>query len=96
MVDSYPLAVHFDKAANDLKNLKKRPDNDELLNLYGLFKQANEGDNTSEEPSFYQLEKKSKWKAWSSQKGKSTAQAKHEYVATVIKLLPESDKSGYN
>lgn len=96
MVDAYPLAVHFDKAANDVKNLKKKPDNDELLNIYGLFKQANEGDNTTEEPSFYQLEKKSKWKAWNSQKGKSKDQAKHEYVTAVIKLLPDTEKAAYN
>jgi diazepam-binding inhibitor (GABA receptor modulating acyl-CoA-binding protein) len=30
--------AEFDKAAADVKNLSKKPSDDELLKLYGLFK----------------------------------------------------------
>ncbi|XP_052132453.1 acyl-CoA-binding domain-containing protein 6 [Frankliniella occidentalis] len=34
----------FQKAAEDVKNLKATPSNDELLELYALFKQGSVGD----------------------------------------------------
>jgi hypothetical protein len=37
----------FDKAAAEVKNLPQRPTNDELLLLYGLYKQATVGDNNT-------------------------------------------------
>ena len=40
--------MSFDQAAADVKNLKASPSNDELLQLYALFKQGSVGDcNTS-------------------------------------------------
>jgi len=41
------LDERFQAAAADVKSFTKRPSNDELLVLYGLFKQANDGDNTT-------------------------------------------------
>lgn len=38
------LQVEFNKAAEDVKNLTKKPSDQELLDLYGLFKQATVGD----------------------------------------------------
>lgn len=38
----------FEKAAADVNNLKSRPSDDELLEIYALYKQATVGDcNTS-------------------------------------------------
>ena len=38
----------FNKAAEEVKNLKKTPSDDEMLQIYSLFKQATVGDcNTS-------------------------------------------------
>ncbi|XP_026688072.1 putative acyl-CoA-binding protein [Diaphorina citri] len=37
----------FNQAAEDVKNLKDTPANDELLEIYGLYKQATVGDNTT-------------------------------------------------
>lgn len=34
----------FEKAAKEVNELKKKPSNDELLKLYGLYKQATVGD----------------------------------------------------
>jgi diazepam-binding inhibitor (GABA receptor modulator, acyl-CoA-binding protein) len=41
------LKEDFEAAAARVKNFKTRPTDDELLALYGLFKQATVGDNTS-------------------------------------------------
>jgi diazepam-binding inhibitor (GABA receptor modulating acyl-CoA-binding protein) len=91
-MDSYPLAKHFDEAAKQIKLIKTKPSSDDLLKLYSLYKQANEGDNTTEQPSFYQLEAKAKWNAWNTQKGKSKEQAKHEYVEECLRHLPDDVK----
>jgi diazepam-binding inhibitor (GABA receptor modulating acyl-CoA-binding protein) len=37
----------FNTAAEEVKQLSKTPSNDELLELYGLFKQATVGDNNT-------------------------------------------------
>lgn len=93
----YPLAKHFEAIAAKLKsygtslNLK----NEQLLNLYSLYKQANEGDNTTAQPSFYQLEAKAKWNAWNTQKGKSKEQAKQGYVEYALTLIPEDAKAEF-
>lgn len=61
--------------------------NDDALKLYGLFKQAQEGDNKNEQPSFYQLEAKAKWNAWNAKKGTPKEQAEKEYIALAKQLL---------
>lgn len=41
----------FEKAAKEVNELKNKPSNDELLKLYGLYKQATVGDvNTGKSP----------------------------------------------
>ena len=95
-MDSFPLAKHFADASAKIKTHgTKKPDNDTLLQLYSLFKQAGEGDNTMDQPSFYQLEAKAKWNAWNTQKGKSKEQAQHEYVELAKKWLPNEIASQY-
>jgi diazepam-binding inhibitor (GABA receptor modulating acyl-CoA-binding protein) len=90
------LASHFEKAAADIKKHGKDLSNDQLKKLYGLYKQATVGDNNTSEPSFYQLTEKAKWSAWNLEKGKSSDQAKHEYVEYVLNLLPEEVKKSYS
>jgi len=41
------LQENFDKAAAEVKAFSKRPDDSVLLQLYGLYKQATTGDNTT-------------------------------------------------
>lgn len=38
------LQADFDKAAEDVKKLKTKPTDDELKELYGLYKQSTVGD----------------------------------------------------
>ncbi|KAI4249044.1 MAG: hypothetical protein L6R42_009096, partial [Xanthoria sp. 1 TBL-2021] len=46
-----PKTPAFEKAVKDSRNLKAKPDNDELLELYSLFKQG------SQDPSFAEATK---------------------------------------
>lgn len=59
----------FKTAADDVKALTKRPSNEEMLEIYGLFKQATAGDNTTSQPWAIQLEAAAKWNAWTGLKG---------------------------
>lgn len=61
--------------------------NDEKLALYGLYKQATVGDNTTGAPWAVQLEAKAKWNAWTAEKGKTKEQAEAAYISLVKTLL---------
>jgi diazepam-binding inhibitor (GABA receptor modulator, acyl-CoA-binding protein) len=77
----------FEKAVEDSKNLKERPSNDTLLNLYSLYKQATEGDNDNDPPANpFDFVSKAKYEAWMSQKGKTHDQAMTDYIALIEKL----------
>ncbi|KAA3674387.1 uncharacterized protein DEA37_0013591 [Paragonimus westermani] len=71
---------NFNTAADNVKHLKKRPSDNELLSLYGLFKQATQGDNTTGQPSVLSVKDRSKWNAWNSHKGLSKKEAQEKYV----------------
>ncbi|CAH8538983.1 unnamed protein product [Dicrocoelium dendriticum] len=81
------LDKDFDDAAEKVRNLKKRPSVNELLDLYALFKQATVGDNTTDAPSAINFQAKSKWDAWSSKKGMSKEDSKKEYLEVAHKLI---------
>lgn len=77
----------FEKAVEESKNLKERPSNDTLLNLYSLYKQATEGDNDNDPPANpFDFVSKAKYEAWLSQKGKTQEQAMSDYIALIEKL----------
>ncbi|CAF1113593.1 unnamed protein product [Rotaria magnacalcarata] len=78
--------AEFDRAAAEVKNLRKKPSDDELLKLYGLFKQATIGDNNTPRPGMLDLKGKAKWDAWERNKGKGKEAAQEEYVAFVQTL----------
>ncbi|CAD0196522.1 unnamed protein product [Chrysodeixis includens] len=82
------LQEQFDKAAADVKNLKKLPSDGDLLELYALFKQATVGDSDpSKAPGFLDLKGKAKFEAWSKQRGVSKEDAQKAYVAKVEALI---------
>ena len=76
----------FEDAAKRVQNLPKRPSNDVLLELYGLYKQATEGDVTGTRPGMLDPRGRAKWDAWSSRKGMSAEEARAKYVALVERL----------
>jgi acyl-CoA-binding protein len=77
----------FEQAAADSKTLAERPSNDTLLQLYSLYKQATEGDVSSDPPSNpFDFVSKAKYEAWAGLKGKSKESAMMEYTELVNKL----------
>jgi acyl-CoA-binding protein len=77
----------FEQAVADSRNLTERPSNDSLLAMYGLYKQATEGDNTLDPPANpFDFVSKAKYEAWMNLKGKSIEDAMQEYVALINKL----------
>ena len=85
-----PLEEDFKYAAERLTQLPKRPQNDILLQLYALYKQANEGDITGDRPGFADFEGRAKFDSWKKLLGKSGEEAKQEYISLVEKLEQEA------
>ena len=81
------LADDFQKGIERSKQLTKRPSNEELLDLYALFKQATDGDVTGDRPGGFDFKAIAKYDAWASKKGKSKDAAMTDYVALVEKLV---------
>ncbi len=81
------ITKKFEAAQAAVKTLTERPSNEELLDLYALFKQATEGDNTAKEPGMWDLKEKFKWKQWESKRGMNSEQAMTVYVNLVNDLL---------
>ncbi len=78
----------FEKAVEDSKGLREKPSNETLLILYSLYKQATEGDNTTDPPSNpFDFVSKAKYDAWSGVKGKTKEEAMKDYVDLVNKLM---------
>jgi diazepam-binding inhibitor (GABA receptor modulating acyl-CoA-binding protein) len=78
----------FEKAVEDSKGLREKPSNETLLILYSLYKQATEGDNTTDPPSNpFDFVSKAKYDAWAGVKGKTKEQAMKDYVDLVNKLM---------
>ena len=81
------LKEQFEKAIADSKSLSEKPGNEVLLQLYSLYKQSTEGDVSGEAPSNpFDFVNKAKYDAWSSLKGKTSAEAMQQYVDLVNKL----------
>jgi len=83
------MSAEFVKAAEDVKNLKSKPGDDEMLSIYGLYKQATVGDINTDRPGMLSLDLagKAKWDAWSKCKGKAKDDAEKEYVSVVDTLI---------
>ena len=76
----------FEEAVGRTKQFTKRPSNDELLQLYALYKQSTEGDVQGEKPGGFDFKAILKYQAWEVLKGKSRDEAMQEYITFVDKL----------
>ncbi|XP_012673585.1 acyl-CoA-binding domain-containing protein 7 [Clupea harengus] len=79
------LQAEFEQHADDVKKAKTRPADQELLDMYGLYKQATVGDVNIARPGMLDLKGKAKWDAWDSRKGMS----KEDAMTAYIKLAKE-------
>ena len=59
----------FNRAAEEVRQLKTEPSNNDLLTLYSLFKQSTVGDCNTSRPGMLDLKGKAKWDSWSGIKG---------------------------
>jgi diazepam-binding inhibitor (GABA receptor modulator, acyl-CoA-binding protein) len=80
------LKAKFEKAVADSKSLPERPDNQTLLKLYALFKQASTGDVEGKRPGFTDMVGRAKWDAWNESKGTSKDEAMKQYIALIEDL----------
>ncbi|XP_060267163.1 acyl-CoA-binding protein isoform X1 [Ovis aries] len=61
--------AEFDKAAEEVKQLKTKPADEEMLFIYSHYKQATVGDINTERPGMLDFKGKAKWDAWNELKG---------------------------
>jgi acyl-CoA-binding protein len=80
------LTAQFEQAAEDIKKLAERPDNDTLLKLYALYKQGAEGKVNGPKPGFFDFVGTAKYEAWAKLGDMSQEEAQEKYVALVKKL----------
>ncbi len=80
------LIDDFNAAVAKSKDLTKRPSNEELLDMYALFKQGTDGDVTGDRPGGFDFKAIAKFDAWTGKKGLSKEQAMEEYVSLMKKL----------
>uniref|UniRef100_A0A8C8SQQ9 Acyl-CoA-binding protein n=1 Tax=Pelusios castaneus TaxID=367368 RepID=A0A8C8SQQ9_9SAUR len=78
--------AEFDKAAEEVKQLKSQPTDEEMLYIYSHFKQATVGDINTERPGFLDFKGKAKWDSWNALKGMAKEDAMKAYIAKVEEL----------
>ncbi len=81
------LMENFEAAKKRVQTLSERPDNNTLLKLYGLNKQATLGDCHDAPPPAFNFIEVAKQNAWKGFEGKSKDAAMHEYIALVESLF---------
>lgn len=79
--------LEFNESIKIIRTLTKRPTNEELLKLYGIYKQATEGNNNTNGPVVINIKERSKWNAWYSLRGLSRRLAKMQYNQFVRELM---------
>lgn len=80
------LQEQFESAAQEAMQLPKRPDNDTLLKLYALYKQATKGDVAGKRPGFTDPAGRAKYDAWSKLEHMAPERAMQEYIQLVGRL----------
>lgn len=80
------LDAAFRRATEDVKQLPSRPDNDTLLKLYALYKQATDGDVNGPKPGFFDFVNTAKYEAWTRLRGMQVSEARQKYIELVRQL----------
>ena len=81
------MKEQFEEAVKLVDTLTKRPDNQELLKLYALFKQATEGDVSGDPPGGFDFKGAAKYNAWKAESGRSQEDAMSDYIDLVKSLV---------
>lgn len=80
------LNEQFEDAVEQSKQLKKRPDDDTMLELYAYYKQATEGDAQGPRPGAFEFIARAKYDAWKAREGMSRDVAMKGYVKLINHL----------
>lgn len=80
------LDDRFQAAAVAAQQLPDRPDNDTMLELYSLYKQATDGDVHGDKPGMFNFVAAAKYEAWAKLKGTDIDAAKQRYIDLVTRL----------
>jgi acyl-CoA-binding protein len=83
MVD---LAARFEQAQQHVHALPERPDNEMLLKLYALYKQATVGDAAGDPPGGFDFVRRAKFDGWNGVKGTSRESAMRQYIDLAASL----------
>lgn len=76
----------FENAVQEVQTLKRRPDNEYMLKLYALYKQATKGDISGKRPGMLDMVGRAKFDAWAALKGMDRAAAQQQYIELVNSL----------
>lgn len=80
------LKSRFEQASVDIKALKQRPSDNDMLALYALYKQATEGDAKGAKPGFFDFVARAKFEAWEALQGTGSEAAMQQYIDKVRAL----------
>jgi len=79
--------MEFSEAQTKVKSLAKRPSNDQLLELYSLYKQGSSGACSGKRPGMLDPVGRAKYDAWMKLGSLAQDEAQQAYVALVERLL---------
>lgn len=75
------------RSTQDVHTLSYTPSNDDLLTLYGLYKQITIGDNTTKKPNrLLRHRDYMKWSAWEKYRGMDKIDCMKSYITKVAEL----------
>ncbi|HEY4900639.1 MAG TPA: acyl-CoA-binding protein [Terriglobales bacterium] len=80
------LHERFAQAQQDVNSRSQRPDNDSMLKLYALYKQATKGDASGDPPGGFDFVARAKFDSWVAVKGTSADDAMQQYIDLVASL----------
>ncbi|XP_044465673.1 acyl-CoA-binding protein [Mangifera indica] len=87
------LKEEFEEYAQKAKTLPQNTTNENLLILYGLYKQGTVGPVNTSRPGMFNLRDRAKWDAWKAVEAKSKDEAMSDYITKVKQLLEEAAAS---
>lgn len=76
----------FEAASKRVNALPKAPSTDQMLALYGLYKQASVGDVSGSRPGMFDPKGRAKYDAWAARKGLSPDAARAQYIELARQL----------
>ena len=80
------IRTRFETATQEVQDVEERPDQETLLELYALYKQATKGDVSGKRPGRFNMVGRAKYDAWAKQKGVPQVEAMQQYIDLVEKL----------